>query len=104
MNPVQQKHLAKIKRILAVAYHEKDKNIVEQLEPKKVMARIQDLGSIRQAGFLESFQQVVWRLAPVACALIFILGLAVFEMDVLPDYELTNILLDDPSSVFLSSD
>jgi hypothetical protein len=94
---IQKKDLKKIKKVLAVAYFEKEKLTVDGSWRNKIMANIQDLRPYYQIGFIEAFQRISWRLAPVACALIILLGIAVSQTNSISDYELVNMMFEDPA-------
>ena len=98
MKSIKKEDDIKIRKSLAVAYREKEKALVGELWQGRVMVHIQNLGSLYpKTSFFELFQQFVWRLAPVTCALVFFLGVALAQRNFVSDYELTKIFIGDPA-------
>lgn len=92
----------KIRKALAAAYREKEKAAVGELWQTRVMGRIKSLGPLYPAtSYLEFFERFVWRLAPVACALILILAAIFVHMDFISEYEMAKIFFDDPADISL---
>jgi hypothetical protein len=87
----------KLKELLIRAYHEKEKSEVDELWQVRVMSHIRSLGPIssRERYFM-LFEQSVWRLAPVTCLLILVLAAFLIKLDLIPDYEMTKLFIDDP--------
>ena len=53
--------------------------------------------------FFDLFRQFVWKLAPVTCVLVLLLGILLSRIDTLSDYELVKIFINTPSDMsFLS--
>ena len=42
------------------------------------------------------FEQFVWRLAPVTFLLILVLAIFLIKLDLIPDYEMVKLFIDDP--------
>jgi hypothetical protein len=101
MKVIQDKDFISIKKVLTRAYREKEKITIDTLWVKKVMAHIQDLSPYVQSDVYDVFYRITWRLVPVACVLIFLLGIAITQVDGMSDYELTKIFLEDPADITL---
>jgi hypothetical protein len=86
----------KLKEALIKAYREKDDLEVPKLWAEQVMNHIRRLGPINKQSFLLQFQQLVWRFAPVACMLIVALVIYMIKVDFVPEYEIAEILMNDP--------
>ncbi len=92
----------KIKKVLAAAYREKENAVVGDLWQTRVMGHIRSLGPLYPAkSYLEFFERFVWRLTPVACALILILAAIFIHMDFISEYEMAKIFFDDPADISL---
>jgi hypothetical protein len=92
----------RIRKVLAAAYREKEKAVVGDLWQTRVMGHIRSLGPLYPAtSYLEFFERFVWRLAPVACALILILAAIFMQMDFISEYEMAKIFFDDPADISL---
>jgi hypothetical protein len=91
------KDYTKLKELLMRAYHEKEKPEVDEFWQMRVMSHIRSLGpmSSRKRYFM-LFEQSVWRLAPVICLLILVLAAFLIKLDLMPDYEMARLFIDDP--------
>jgi hypothetical protein len=84
-------------RIWRLAYHEKEKAEVGDQWQEKVMHHVRGIRHvISKKSFFEQFGDVLWRLAPVACALILILGICILKFHMIPDYEMAKLVANDP--------
>ena len=101
MKYIKKEPLTKIKKILTLAYYEKENLEINESWQSRVMGNIQDLGPISQFRFIDSFQRAVWRLAPATCVMIFLLGIAITQINVTLDYELVKIFFEDPADFSL---
>ncbi len=100
MKPSEKK-FQKIEDTLAAAYHEKDSTDLSELADNmwqmKVMSHIRQIGPLKtESGYLELFEPLVWRFAPVACFLIIILAACLYNIDVSTEYEIAATYVDDP--------
>ena len=87
----------KLKETLTAAYHEREEGKADELWQVGVMNHIRSMGPLKRGfDYFEFFEPFVWRLAPVACALILILAAIFFQMDFLSDYEVAKVLMEDP--------
>jgi len=82
---------------LRVAYHEKEKVEVGEQWQGKVMHRVRGIRHVlSERSFFEQFGDALWRFAPVACALILILGVCILKFHMIPDYEVAKLVANDP--------
>jgi hypothetical protein len=102
MKTIKKEDLIKLRKALSTTYHEKEKDEVDEVLPARVMGRIRSLDPLYpKTGFFEVFQGFVWRLVPVATILVLLLGAAVAQLDIVSDYELTKVFLEDPADYTL---
>ncbi len=102
MKSIKEEALIKLRKALAAAYHEKEKAEVDELWLTRVMDHIRNLDPLYpKTNFFEVFQGFVWRLVPVACILVLLLGAAITQLDTVSDYELTKVFLEDPADYTL---
>ncbi|UCF83769.1 MAG: hypothetical protein JSV50_21845 [Desulfobacteraceae bacterium] len=102
MKSIKEEDFVKLRKALAAAYREKEKTEVDELWQSRVMGHIRNLGPLYpKTGYFELFQGLVWRFAPVACALVLLLGAAVAQLDFVSDYELAKIFIEDPADFSL---
>ncbi len=84
-------------RTLRVAYLEKEKVAVGDQWQTRVMRQVQGIRRARsRINFFEQFGNALWRFAPVACALILILGICILKFHMVPDYEMAKLVANDP--------
>jgi hypothetical protein len=102
MKFIKKEEHTKLRKALAAAYREKEKDEVGGLWQSRVMGHIRSLGPVRSHGsYLEPFERLFWRLAPLACILILVLGVAITKLDFVSDYEMSKILMEDPADFSL---
>lgn len=102
MKSIKKEDLIKLQKALATAYREKEEAEVGDIWPARVMGHIRSLGPLYpKTSFFEMFQGFVWRLVPVACILVLLLGAAITQLDIVSDYELTKVFLEDPADYTL---
>ena len=98
MKFMKKKGFIKVRKALATAYYEKEKAEVGELWQLRVMRHIRSLGPLySKPRSLEPFQRFVWRLVPVACVLVLLLGVALSQLDFVSDYELAKMFTEDPA-------
>ncbi len=86
----------KVINTLKTAYHEKDTVAVNGQWQQNVMRDIRRLGPLRpEANGYALYAQFLWRAVPVISMLILIVGGLVANLDVMAEYELGNLLLED---------
>ena len=91
------KDYTRLKELLMRAYHEKESPEVDELWQMRVMSHIRRLGPITsRKRYFMLFEQSVWRLAPVTCLLILVLAVFLIKIDLIPDYEMVKLFIDDP--------
>ncbi len=94
--------LVKLQKPLSHAHGGKAGTEVDDLWSVRVMGHIRSLPPIYPGpGYLENLQQLVWRLSPVAIALVLMLGAAVFQLDFTSEYELATMFAEDPLDLSL---
>jgi hypothetical protein len=102
MKFIKRKDIARIMAAFVPAYYAREKAEVSDMWKAGVMRHIRNLSpSYFEAGYLELFQQFLWRLAPVACVLAVALTVTIVKMDFFPDYELAKIFVSDPKDFML---
>lgn len=101
MKYIKKEPLTKIKKILTLAYYEKENLEISESWQSRVMGNIQDLGPISQFRFFDVFQRTVWRLTPATCVMILLLSLALTQINMMSDYELVKIFFEDPADFSL---
>ena len=102
MKSIKRDDLNRLIKAFSTTYRKREKTEVRELWHTRVMGHIQDLGPLyNKTNFVEVFQQFVWKLAPVAFILALLLGAAISRIDVVSDYELTNIFMEDPEEFSL---
>jgi hypothetical protein len=102
MKSIHKEHHSRLKKVLAAAYREKEKTEVGELWQVGVMGHIGSLGLLYpRTSYLELFGRLVWRLAPAACVLILLMGVAVTQLDLIPEYEIVNMFMEDPADFSL---
>ena len=98
MKSIKKEHFLKLIKVLAAAYHGKEKVETDELWQARVMGHIRDLGPLHPlSGYLDLLQGLVWRIAPVACILVLLLGIAMTQIDFVSDYELAKMIAEDPA-------
>lgn len=84
-------------RTLRIAYHEKERVEVGEQWQQKVMQHLRTIPLVlSKKNFLEQFGDALWRFAPVACALILILGICILKFHMIPDYVMAKMVANDP--------
>lgn len=102
MNSIKHEDHVKLKKALASAYREKENAKVGDLWQVKVMEHIRNLDPFHtQPSYLDLFQRLVWQLVPVACILVFILGMVLSQVDFMTDYVIAKIFIEDPANYSL---
>ena len=102
MKSIKKEGFDKLQKAFTVAYRKKEKPEVGALFQTRVMGHIRSLDPLHtKTMFFEVFQRFLWRLVPVTIVLILLLGAAITRIDVVSDYELTKIFLEDPEDFSL---
>ena len=90
-------HQLRLKKALISAYSEKKKVEVGDHWQTETMRRIRQIGPLEsRTPYLLNFEQLIWRFAPVACALILVFCICLLKLDFAQEYEMSKLLLDDP--------
>ena len=96
MGPMK-KDQKKLKKMLTAAYYEKEKTAVNARWENGVMRRVRSLGPLNaKTNYLELFEGLVWKLAPVACLLILALTVILTKLDFVSEYEIAKAFMEDP--------
>ena len=95
---LKERHHTRVKDALTVAYREKERNEVGgTLWQANTMSHIRRLGLLdAKTGYLMNLEQLVWRLAPAACALILIFSVCLLNIDFAREYEMVKLFIEDP--------
>ena len=102
MKSIRKKHRIRLRKALAVAYREKEKAEVGELWQVRVMGHIQSLGTLySQTSYIELFGRFVWQLAPMAFVLVVLLGAIVTQLELVSDYEIVKMFMEDPADLSL---
>jgi hypothetical protein len=102
MKTIKHEDHVKLRKALASAYQGKENAEVGDLWQVKIMEHIRNIEPFyTQPSYLDLFQQLVWKLAPVACALVFILGIILSQVNFMPDFEMAKMFLEDPANYSL---
>jgi len=87
----------KVIDILKTAYHAKEAVEVGGQWQQNVMRDIRRLGPLGPASNSAAFlAQLLWRAAPAVFMAILIIGAIVIKLDYVSDFELGNLLTEDP--------
>jgi hypothetical protein len=96
MGPIKNNE-KKLKETLTAAYYEKEKAPVNERWQIRVMRHVRSLGPLNaRTNYLELFEGLVWKLAPVACLLILALTIILTKLDFVSDYEIARAFMEDP--------
>lgn len=87
----------KVIKILKMAYHEKEKVEVGAQWHQKVMRDIRHLGPLcSDMNGYALFDRFFWRVAPVICLVMLIIGALAINVDFMSELELSSLFTDDP--------
>ncbi len=103
MKTLNKEDYTRIKKAFTAVYYEKEKNALRDSWQIRVMEHIRDLEAVPETDFFEVFQRLTWRLAPITCGLVLLLGIAVTHFNVAPDYELMRLFIEEPADFSLSA-
>ena len=94
----------KVINTLKTAYHDHDTPEVGGQWQQDVMRDIRRLGPLHQeVNGYAPYAQLLWRAVPVLSMLILILGGLVANLDVMAEYELGNLFIDDSVTTTIDS-
>ena len=83
----------RLTNILRHAYLGKENLEVDREWQRSLMARIRDMGPLEpRHTFLPTFEQLVWRLAPVTCPLVAGLATLLIKLDLTFGYDVVQLL------------
>ena len=88
----------KIRFALALAHKEREMGAPDLPRWRAgVMRHVRRIGwSKGRTSYLDLLEPFVWKMAPVACALLFILAAVLLQMDLFSGYEVSRVLMEDP--------
>jgi hypothetical protein len=82
---------------LSAVYHSKEKAEISDSWQIKTMSHIRSLKPLdTKEGYLMNLEQMVWRFAPVACALIIVFSVCLLNMDFAREYDIAKLFVEDP--------
>ena len=94
----------KVINTLKTAYHDHDTPEVNGQWQQDVMRDIRRLDPLyKKANGYALYAQFLWRAVPVLSMLIFIVGGLVASLDVMAEYELGNLFIDDSVTTTIDS-
>jgi hypothetical protein len=100
MKSINNEQFTRVMKALRVAYNQKERPDAGDAWQTRVMGHVLSMGVVSaKAGYVELFQQFVWRLTPVAFVLIGILSMALVKMNFFSDYEFTKALVSNSSDL-----
>lgn len=101
---MNRKEIGNIIGAFKTAHREKEKIRVRDALKADIMDLVRN--EIREdysPGFFDFLQSALWKLAPVTCALALLLGILLSRIDILSEYELVKLFINNPSDMsFLS--
>jgi hypothetical protein len=87
----------KVINALKTAYHDHETLEAGRQWQQNVMRDIRRLGPLSPVtGDVTFLTQLLWRAAPAVCMLILIIGVFIVNLDFVSDFELGNLLSEDP--------
>ena len=100
MKTDQSQH-SKLERIIKAVYRRNGALSTEPVDPRwktNVLRQIRSLqvGCHGQLSLMDLFQQAVWRLAPVAGGLAFIMAMWIYKSGLSPDLDIASLALNNP--------
>ena len=102
MKSISDHGFGKLLRAFSAVYTENKGADVGEPWLDRAMARIRSSPPMYpETGYLESLQQLVWQLSPVAVILVLLLGATLLQVDFTADYELAKTLAEDPLDLSL---
>lgn len=88
---------SKLENVLKLAFREKGETKPSEQWQQNVMSHIQNLGPFHgHTNYFELFEKFVWRFAPIACVLIFMLTFCIMNLDFIPEYEIARLFEENP--------
>ncbi len=97
----QEEDFKRVKDALKTAYDDKQKTdlgeLADDMWQMKVMRHIRRIGPLKPEPVLMEFVEGwIWKFAPVACILIAILIVCLYNLDLSTEYEMAKLYIDDP--------
>jgi len=92
-----EKHHMRLKKALISAHSAKETVEVGDQWQAETMRRIRQIRPQESsAAYLLNFERLVWRFAPIVCALILVFSICLLNLDFAQEYEMSKLLLYDP--------
>ncbi|MDY6953774.1 MAG: hypothetical protein SWE60_19880 [Thermodesulfobacteriota bacterium] len=99
---VRRRAQTKLMEALVAAYREKEKVQVDAEWQTSVMRHIRRLGPVHSGGIaFEFLERYMWQLASATCLLILILSAALIRGEFIPEYEIAQACMDEPTRLGL---
>jgi hypothetical protein len=101
MRKLRGKEVENVLKVFSQVHLEKEKPDISEGWKKAAMDLIRKDSRNRYQipGYFETFQQLVWKLAPVSCILTILLCFMLSQTNVLSDYVLVKSFFADPSDL-----
>jgi hypothetical protein len=96
MKHITNEAFAKIQKALFIAFSKKEHMEISDNWRLMVMGHIRKMEPRPEISYAELFQQFVWKLSPVAIAMVIVFLLFMAQTDFIYDYEIARILVEDP--------
>jgi len=101
MRPAGNAH-TRLTEALVAAYREKEKVQVDAKWQTSVMSHIRRLGPVRSGGISFDFlERYMWQYASATCLLILLLSAALIRGEFLPEYEIAQVFMEEPTRLGL---
>ena len=101
MRPAGNAH-TRLTEALVAAYREKEKVQVDGQWERGVMRHIRRLGPVRSRGISFDFlERYMWQYASATCLLILLLSAALIRGEFIPEYEIAQAFIEDPTRLGL---
>ena len=100
MKSIGEKELDKVLSVFKDVHHEKEKlHVSDEWQVDAMRLIRKNEGEHSRTVFFDIFQQFVWKIVPVSCALLLLLGIIMTRNNSLSDYEMAKLFINDPSDL-----
>ena len=87
----------RLESVFKRAFRDKEKAKPSEHWQQNMMSHVRSLEPLNATtNYFELFEQFVWRFAPVACVLIIMLTFCIVNLDLVPEYEVVKLFVEDP--------
>jgi hypothetical protein len=102
--PMERERNGRLRKVLSLAYTEREGDTTPDLRPEKVMQRIR-LGTLPapRGAYLEDLERFLWRLVPVSLVLLFLLGILFGAVGFSAKGDSEGSLVEDPAELSMLS-